>query len=49
MVFLQNFPRIFVEKETKETKVISLALGVLQSSEGHDLVKQFISSIVAFF
>ena len=49
IVFLQNFSKIFVEKETKETKVISMALGVLQSSEGHDLVKQFISSIVAFF
>ena len=29
IVFLQNFSKIFVEKETKETKVISMALGVL--------------------
>ena len=49
IVFLQNFSKIFVEKETKETKVISMALGVLQSSEGHNMVKQFISGIVAFF
>ena len=46
--FLQYFAKIYTEKEVKEAKVISMALGVL-SSERHDVVRIFIKSVVSFF
>ena len=46
--FLQYFAKIYTEKEVKEAKVISMALGVL-SSERHDVVRKFINSVVSFF
>ena len=39
--------KIYTEKEVKEAKVISMALGVL-SSERHDVVRKFIKSVVTF-
>ena len=46
--FLQYFAKIYTEKEVKEARVISMALGVL-SSERHDVVRKFINSVVSFF
>ena len=46
--FLQYFAKIYTEKEVKEAKVISMALGVL-SLERHDVVRTFIKSVVTFF
>ena len=45
--FLQYFAKIYTEKEVKEAKVISMALGVL-SSERH-VIRKFINSVVSFF
>ena len=46
--FLQYFAKIYTEKEVKEAKVISMALGVL-SLERYDVVRKFIKSVVTFF